>query len=70
MKKYNQCSKPIFGRTLDRLDWILNGQSKAYPKTPYYTNPVLTCYVRQKIIRVIDCSNDMETRQDSDYNAS
>ena len=65
-KKYNQCSEPISGRALDRLDWIVNGQSKDYPDTPSYSGTVFNRFVRQKIGRVTGCSNNIDTSDDSD----
>jgi ribosomal protein L37AE/L43A len=65
-KKYNQCSEPISGRALDRLDWIVHGQSKDYPDAPGYSGTELNRFVRQEINRVAGCSNYTDTEGESD----
>ena len=65
-KRYNKCSEPISGRALDRLDWIVNGQSKDYPDTPSYSGTELNRFVRQEINRVAGCSNYTDTKGESD----
>ena len=65
-KRYNQCSEPISGRALDRLNWIVHGQSKDYPDTPSYSGTLLNRFVRYEIGRVTGCSNSTETSDDSD----
>ena len=52
LRRYNKCAEPISDRSLDRLRWIRDGQSKDYPETPSYSSPMLSRYVRSEINRV------------------